>query len=132
MRSGTNVYLSGSAIETGHAICPHPVQDVGVVAISEKWFWIGAQQGSVKVGHHSDLIGASYVEMIARISLSESAALKSAARSSDEAPSFRVVGSSTGTNSVSSAKRRSACSCISRATAGAANDGESIATLSPG
>src|SRR5699024_7522097 len=49
-----------------------------------------------------------------------------------EACSVRVVGNSTGTKPVSCLSRRRACSCTAGATAGAANDGERIATLSPG
>ena len=72
------------------------------------------------------------VASTARISGSAKAAFRSAARSRGEASTRRVVGYSTGTRPVTSVSRRIACSCTAGATPGAANDGDSTATLSPG
>src|SRR3954454_20195301 len=72
------------------------------------------------------------VASTARISGSAKAALTSAARSTAVASSRRVVGYSTGTSPVTSSSRWSACSCTAAPTAGAANAGDSTATLSPG
>ena len=72
------------------------------------------------------------VAITARICGSANAAFRSRARSSGLAPSCRVVGYSTGTSPVTSARRRIACSCTAGAKPGAANDGETTAILSPG
>lgn len=71
------------------------------------------------------------VARMARISGSANAALMSAARSFGLASSCRVVGYSTGTGPVIWVSRFMACLCTAGATPGAANDGDSTATLSP-
>lgn len=72
------------------------------------------------------------VASTARIEGSANAAFRSRARSCADAPSCRVVGYSTGTSPVSSSSRRIACSCTAGAKPGAAQDGDSTATRSPG
>jgi hypothetical protein len=72
------------------------------------------------------------VASTARIAGSAYAAIRSAARSAAGAPSRRVVGYSTGSSSKSSRSRRMACSCCAGYAPGAAYDGETIATRSPG
>jgi len=71
------------------------------------------------------------VARTALISGSAKAAIRSAARSCGAAASRRVVGYSTGTTPRSSRSRRMARSCTTGNTAGAANDGDTTATLSP-
>ena len=72
------------------------------------------------------------VASTARISGSENASLRSRARSAALAPNSLVVGYSTGTKPVSSRNRCIACSWTAGATPGAAKEGDSTATLSPG
>jgi hypothetical protein len=58
--------------------------------------------------------------------------LMSAARACGLAPTWRVVGYSTGISPVTSRSRRTACSCTGGKAPGAANDGDSTAMRSPG
>src|SRR5215469_6518795 len=65
-----------------------------------------------------------------RIAGSAKAALTSAARSRAVAPTFRVVGYSTGIRPVTSESRRIACSCTSGKAPAAAHDGDRTAMRS--
>ena len=38
---------------------PEPVQQVGVVAVTEEWLWIGPDNGRIEVRKHRDLILAA-------------------------------------------------------------------------
>src|SRR6516162_4464361 len=72
------------------------------------------------------------VASTALMSGSANAAIRSSARARCEAPSCRVVGYSTGTSPISCRSRVIATSCTSGNGPGAANEGDTTATLSPG
>src|SRR5215831_641719 len=72
------------------------------------------------------------VASTALMSGSANAAIRSSARARCGAPSCRVVGYSTGCSPISSRSRVIASSCTSGNGPGAANEGDTTATLSPG
>jgi hypothetical protein len=58
-RAWPEMNLRGTAVESGDAVGPQPVQQVGVVSVSQKGFRVIDDQLLVKVGNHGDLVFAT-------------------------------------------------------------------------
>jgi hypothetical protein len=131
-RARAQVHLGRAAVEAGQAVRPKPGVQIGVVAGAEEWLWVPTSEISVQVRYDGDLIFAADDREMARMLGSANAAFRSAARAVGEASSCRVVGNSTGTRPVTSARRCMACSCTAGNAPGAAKEGDSTAMRSPG
>lgn len=131
-RARAEMHLRRAAVEPGNAVRPQPRQQVCVVAVAAERLRISLYELAVQVRYDRDLILAAYGGKDGPdLSVGKGCVeIRSPVLCSRAYPS--VVGYSTGTSPVTSMSRRMACSCTAGATPGAANDGDSTATLSPG
>jgi hypothetical protein len=59
LRTRPEVDLGGSSVEAGDAMGPHPVEQVGVVAVAQEGFRIGHHEAGIEVRDDSDLVLAA-------------------------------------------------------------------------
>ena len=126
------VNLGGAAVERSDTVVPQPVEHVGVAAVAEARLGTGLDDFGVKVRHDRDLVLAAD----GREHRSDLRAGERGVEVGSPALRRRAQPTRRGVldrhEPVILARRSMACSCTSGAKPGAANDGESTATLSPG
>lgn len=103
--------LGGAAVKARDAVRPQPVVNVGVVARPEEGLGVPTGEPGIQKRNDRNLVLPPTTARMPRIAGSAKAALMSAARSADVAPTWRVVGYSTGMSPVTSVSRPIACSC---------------------
>jgi hypothetical protein len=121
-----------ASVEAGDAGEPEVVSEVGVIAVAEERLGVLGEGGGWQVADVGDLVVSADGGDDGLDLGSWKAAMRSLARSSWRALRFLVVGYSTGSRLKWSRRRWSPNSWMWGQTAGAAKEGERIATLSPG